>query len=1029
MRLSWQLCNLHFWLKFFVGLIVISIFLTSAQVFLSPYQNFFLKFDGQIGDFYVDQVIADHDITSTSTLVATPNCVLVPSMAGSLNCISDSGAVRWQTILTDTLSGAPIYIPTQKTLLLTQQGGGLLMVSEKTGDIIWQFKDLQEFNWKQSFISQNQQFAALLNTRNQVFVFEISTGNLLWKTPENTAAPIEPKTRIFIHEDKIFIADSAAYTLTCLSFKTGAQIWRQQSFTGDTVAHLEFAGGLVWYPTNFYTWHGVLPDTGVVKAKISPPAGSIVTNTSSSLLFHNYGNQLFWFDAQTGAILETTQLPAKVQKIWFNQQLFVKMATAPFKENLSVIDVSQRIILWTSEPLQIIKDFMVLDEDNLATISLDGRVTWLALKTGKVISQLKTQETPLVLMKQQGTTTGLWLVTTHHGTYSSAKELVDVWFFEAPGKLSLHHSDLPIIGSTSLVKTDRLWFVNLSQSSAISVTSKPLQHDLRFWSRSTQASHSLSDDISTIFGKYSEKETQENKQMHLDTVLQENFQGCLITTTITPSSAHFKKIMRQSSFNPWHDVTVTTKLKKNSESIATVTGFYFLPEAWRTILVAPELSQPETLTLETRLEAAGNTLTEETTILIPAGCAPNFINVSQDKKYLQTPTNEYYWGMGIQDVMLDANSDGSVFNDWQFGLTDQPNFNSELDRQDFRTYLKTFRQAGFSLFRISQDNFSFKNWLSFQSTTFRASLHTGLITDEFLKQLRTENYRVVFGIFGFEPETKSEAVAAYLDYCIARFGPWIDIWEISNEAWPDEKWVLFISDYLKKHDPHHHPVTTSWDRSNLPNIDIVNLHYYRTEPTRELTAEFLNQVFTNQTTHKPILFGEFGNSETNWDPDSHERLRIKSWLSAWQRTPLIIWNQSGSASTKKENSNLYMGPKEREVTKNLVSWFGKYEGIRLQPFPLASKTGNFCSGLTNNESLILIYCTNSSGVSRTELFEPSTVFTAANIAISDQKWKITWSDPKTLLEKSHSSFSASKNEAITSPAFSTDLLSEWRFDQ
>jgi hypothetical protein len=124
-----------------------------------------------------------------------------------------------------------------------------------------------------------------------------------------------------------------------------------------------------------------------------------------------------------------------------------------------------------------------------------------------------------------------------------------------------------------------------------------------------------------------------------------------------------------------------------------------------------------------------------------------------------------------------------------------------------------------------------------------------------------------------------------------------------------------------------------------------------------------------------------------------------------------------------------MGPAEREVTKNLVGWLSKYDGIPLLPFSLASTTGNFCSGLTNKESLLLIYCTNSSGVARTEVFDPAAIFKAAGISNLGEKWQITWTDPKTLQPKNTTEFVVGTAEHLTAPAFAVDLVSEWRLER
>lgn len=1019
MRLSWKYFDLWLWLKFLVSLVVIALLTTYIQVILAPYQNQIVRFDGQIGDFYADQVVADHNITNTQSLLATPNCVIVPSMTGSLSCLTSTGTVQWQTILSDAPSQLPMYLSLHRSLLVPLYGGGIVMLSETTGDIIFHQQSHEVFNWKQVLVSENQQYLAFLNTRNQVFVFD-TQGKLIWKTPESTEAFTEPKTKIFIHEDKIFVADAAAYTLTCLEFTTGTQLWRQHTYTGDTTAQPEFTSGLVWFPTKFYTWQGVSPATGRVMSTIAPPPGSTITNLGTQFVFHNYENKLYWFDAQSGQELAITSVSGKIQKVWFETELFVKVAAAPFSEKLIIFDWQLHKEKWISETYQIIKDVLLVNEKTLVVASLNGTISWLDKHTGKTVAQVKTPETALMLKREPATESGFWLISTHHGNFGTIKELVTVWFFQNPTATAQQYHDLPVVAASSLIHHGKLWMIDQSQLQIVALTPKSLQSDQRFFTRYAEKTAPL------ILRPFQWLPVIQSEDMTVSTVVTEAFQGCIVTTTVADSkNLAFNRKIRASGFNPWTESSLTAKLIHNNKLIEKHTGYYYLPEKWRVGFLAPQLDQETTMRLVLELTVKNQTLTTVSEVTIPPNCAQNFLSLSSDKNYLQAPTEPFFWGMGIQDVAIDSDNSGSFFDDWQYGLNNVPDFSQPLPRQNFRNYLKTFRQAGFSIFRISQDNFSYKNWLNFQNNNFVASLHTGLITDEFLKELRAENYRVIFGIFGFAPETESQMITAYLDYCIARFGPWIDVWELSNEAWPSESWVTFVSNYLRTHDPYQHPITTSWDRSHLSSIDIVNLHYYRSEPTTELTAEFLNQIISNQGIKKPIIFGEFGNSGTNWDDDSAERLRIKSWLSAWHRVPLVIWNQSATASQQPANANLYLGPIEREVTKNLVSWLGKYEGIALRPFSISTTSGNFCSGLTNSTTLLLIYCTNSSGVPKSQVFTITEVLAAAGITNDSQKLKISWSNPKTLKQITVSEFLISKTAQTTAPAFATDLVGEW----
>jgi hypothetical protein len=109
-------------------------------------------------------------------------------------------------------------------------------------------------------------------------------------------------------------------------------------------------------------------------------------------------------------------------------------------------------------------------------------------------------------------------------------------------------------------------------------------------------------------------------------------------------------------------------------------------------------------------------------------------------------------------------------------------------------------------------------------------------------------------------------------YIVARWGysPAIFAWELFNEVqytngWSSNQasvvnWHNTMASYIHSIDPFKHPVTTSshgqgfeniW---NLPDINIIQVHYYGTDTIHRLEQSAYNLADFN----KPVIMGEFG---------------------------------------------------------------------------------------------------------------------------------------------------------------------------
>jgi hypothetical protein len=363
--------------------------------------------------------------------------------------------------------------------------------------------------------------------------------------------------------------------------------------------------------------------------------------------------------------------------------------------------------------------------------------------------------------------------------------------------------------------------------------------------------------------------------------------------------------------------------------------------------------------------------------------------------------------------MLDRNEDGSVLDQWAFGNSPTPPDKSGVTYVSSDEYLANYQQAGFKIFRLGFDNASYELWHQLDKNDFRGSVQNGLTTDKLLNQLQAHNYQVVMTIFGFEPLIDRTNLPAYLDYVVARYSPWVDVWELSNEAWPDDDWVKFVSSYIKAHDPLHHPVTISWERQLNPNIDLASIHYYWNEEVDQRADPFVFKLRTVGLAEKPVIVSEFGNVDVSWD-------------SAWLKVPTIIWNHSRELNYNPENANIYLGPIEKAEVKVLNDWLAEHQADQLQPIinpPLLRG----CYGLTNQTNQMMFYCTNTSLVKKTFVLNLADWSKSAKIDFSDQtNWQITWFDPKTgqvvVTTKS-------VGQLLTTPTFDQDLVGIWQKTQ
>lgn len=318
----------------------------------------------------------------------------------------------------------------------------------------------------------------------------------------------------------------------------------------------------------------------------------------------------------------------------------------------------------------------------------------------------------------------------------------------------------------------------------------------------------------------------------------------------------------------------------------------------------------------------------------------------------QNPLNSMRW--------VFDNGDPYFPNGLQEGITVRsPRFGIDGDGRNgpgrdvsVEDYFRIYGDAGFNLFRYSQRNGGDSLFDDLDHYRERESI----FVDYLLETARRHGMRVMFGFFGFydmwaaptryerwlgrsqtlglmrpeeainRPQDSAtiEKEQRFVRYCIARWGAYADFWELLNERQAADQWTSMMAAYVHAVDPDHKPVSTSWEKPELREIDINAPHWYESERALDSDLRVMQQAAEWKRFGKPVIVGEQGNSGMNWGPGSATRMRIRAWTALFQEITLIFWNTSWSKAGVNHGryvpgsaSNIYLGPEERSYIRAL----------------------------------------------------------------------------------------------------------------
>jgi hypothetical protein len=433
--------------------------------------------------------------------------------------------------------------------------------------------------------------------------------------------------------------------------------------------------------------------------------------------------------------------------------------------------------------------------------------------------------------------------------------------------------------------------------------------------------------------------------------------------------------------NPFTDFQIEAVFSnsKNGES-KHVNGFYYDRNTWKVRFVPDSGGEWEyALQLSTPLGKLKNDYGG--TLQVSKSVKSDYVRVNPDYPHWLTVDGKTIWnGVGMQDWPSDRNWNGSVFDDYSLGyiggqqlvattssgLTLSPGIDENVSLDKYLD-ISSVNGSGMNLYRWNL-NFPLHNLMNSNMLDLKVDLQNARETDHLFSVLKSNGYAVWATLFNFSfPfawDTDTDASIGYIDpyikYLVSRYGAFVDIWELTNEAnMKDELYQPLISAF-RRHDYQQKLITTSWEKPEIAEFDIIAPHWYESEPLSESDIYTDMEIEKFNKFSKPIIFGEQGNRISNYDDTSSDRLRIRLWTAFFNKALLAFWNTSHAyyQAPSMMYGNINIGNDERQY----ISIFRTVTGgisLEAETFdPILSNCGIIRSYGIKTEELQLVYFIN-----------------------------------------------------------------------
>jgi hypothetical protein len=365
--------------------------------------------------------------------------------------------------------------------------------------------------------------------------------------------------------------------------------------------------------------------------------------------------------------------------------------------------------------------------------------------------------------------------------------------------------------------------------------------------------------------------------------------------------------------NTWEDVTVSAVFTSPSGKQIAVRGFYYATDTWKVRFAPSELGS---YGYHASISSSSNKQNVDGKFDCVASAEKGFVRSSQQNPLrLVFEDGTLYNALGMGSCVQDP-----AVHNW--GLDGGDRSAGEPAREvDIDTYLQAMAgEAKLNIYRWSVNNCAFEMWNTIAPSGNKYLVREGQWGDSLVATMRKYGLRVYMDFFGWKPmfatswqdKLSMDAVKRYVDYVVARYGAYVDFWEVCNESSPPGEWISLVAQYVESIDPYHHMLSSSWERPDLAAITVASPHWYEKEAELASDTRTIAKIEPLRGARKPIIFGEQGNSGQNWDPLSSLRARIRSWTAFFDEGHLIFWESNFAKDYKASAANLYIGPDLRK---------------------------------------------------------------------------------------------------------------------
>lgn len=873
----------------------------------------------------------------------------------------NSGEINWQ-FQAEKYSPFPPLIEGER-IFLANFDGRVYSLDKQSGLQLWQF-NVRDGSLPDTPIATAKESDLLFfgSRTGTLYALYKNQGNLVWSKQFQTIDTKQafiPNTihfgNLYLHQNTLYVWQAVEKKFLALDAQTGQEKW--------AINDLDFS----FHPPLFYQQRIILTqknyllsidlETGnytKINKQNNWPLMAFKVNSEEQnlLLLHDQKLKKLSLDFQEIAweipqidspIYQQFKLSQPAVELKQKQFLAQRHLLAENNDLLLSINYETGQIIWSKGVSGAINQKVNLEDQlitgsdtgQITSFENDGEINWQQRIDGKVIQLLEIQKKLLVISEKAG-------------------QKVELSYFDQNGQLIWQYvPDLLIDAQEIYHNQNNIFLLNVDKNllEKITISDEKIKSEKIVNKNFELIFNKENKDPYVEFKRIEKWPNKLTEKFNKIKYLSEKIEKLWRFEVRTETKQNFLEINinhdEQLYQNKFLDLEVLAEFSKDNKK-QTVKAFYFDYNTWK-IRFLPD--EPGLYQYQIKIKSPYLRKTIKGEVEIKT-YRKEKISIKENQFAINN--KQAFLPLGIQDAFFDRNYNGQYFDEMPASTLLEPNLNqANYTYLPLDEYLDVYqKEASINIFRYGVENWTPPLWNSLNLETFNLSTNGGLFGDQLLTELKNRNLKVIMTIFGFYPpfrstfeindEDNQKAIAAYLDYVIARFGPMVDLWEIANEAEPSQTWYDFVINYLKENDPYQLPISTNWETSHAKNLDFLSVHWYN--PIRqnsELTSVDINYLVKKyQPQKQAVLISELGFKDRSWFEEANTQMRLMSWLSTMQNMGLIFWtNGQNGIYENKDNANIYLGPTERSYLKALQEFLPQelFVPIKYDSFTLSKE--------------------------------------------------------------------------------------------